>query len=74
MYEEQTTMFKTILQYVLTFTAAMGGGAIIIAVFAQWFGKIWADRLVQNAKAKLDMDVESHKVRLRKSEILSFNC
>ncbi len=53
---------------VLEILGALGGGAIIIGAFAQWLGKYWASHLIQDAKAKLDSELESYKVGLRKSE------
>jgi hypothetical protein len=46
----------------------LGGGTVIIGAFAHWLGKFWASCLIQDAKAQLDLDLESYKVGLRKSE------
>ena len=35
-----------------------------------WLGKLWLGKLLQEGKAKLDLQVESHKTSLRKSEFL----
>ncbi|MAZ86049.1 MAG: hypothetical protein CL693_00175 [Cellvibrionaceae bacterium] len=58
------------LEIVLSVLGALGGGALIIGGFAHWLGNLWAKRLIQEEKAKLDLDVESHKVKLKKSEFL----
>jgi hypothetical protein len=58
------------LEIVLSVLGALGGGALIIGGFAHWLGNLWAKRLIQEEKAKLDLDIESHKVKLRKSEFL----
>ena len=58
------------LEIVLSVLGALGGGALIIGGFAHWLGHLWAKRLIQNEKAKLDLEIESHKVRLKKSEFL----
>jgi len=59
-----------VLEIVLSVLGALGGGALIIGGFAHWLGNLWAKRLIQEEKAKLDLDIESHKVKLRKSEFL----
>jgi hypothetical protein len=58
------------LEMVLSVLAALGGGALITGGFAHWLGNLWAERLIQNEKAKLDNEIESHKVRLKKSEFI----
>ena len=58
------------LEIVLSVLGALGGGALIIGGFAHWLGNLWAKRLIQDEKAKLDLEIESHKVKLRKSEFL----
>jgi len=57
-------------EIVLSILGALGGGALIIGGFAHWLGKLWASRLIQAEKAKLDLETEAHKVRLKKSEFL----
>lgn len=57
------------LEIVLSVLGALGGGAIIIGGFAHWLGNLWAKRLIQNEKSKLDLEIEAHKVRLKKSEV-----
>lgn len=58
------------LEIVLSVLGALGGGALIIGGFAHWLGNLWAKRLIQGEKAKLDQQIESYKVRLRKSEFI----
>lgn len=58
------------LEMVLSVLAALGGGAVIIAGFAHWLGNLWAKRLIQNEKSKLDLEIESYKVKLKKSEFI----
>ena len=50
--------------------ASLGGGVLIVGAFTKWLGDLWAKRLIQEEKAKLDLDIESYKVKLRKSEFL----
>jgi predicted ribosome quality control (RQC) complex YloA/Tae2 family protein len=58
------------LEIVLSVLGALGGGAVIIGGFAHWLGNLWAKKLVQNEKAKLDTELESYKVKLKKSEFI----
>lgn len=60
----------TVLEVVSTILLSFGGGAVIVAAFAQWLGKLWAARLIQNEKQKLDLDIESYRVKLKKSEFI----
>ncbi len=61
---------QIIYDLVLPVLASLGGGALIIGGFAHWLGNLWATRLIQNEKNKLDLDIESYKVKLKKSEFL----
>lgn len=58
------------LEIVLSVLGALGGGAVIIGGFAHWLGNLWAKKLVQNEKAKLDTELESYKIKLKKSEFI----
>lgn len=58
------------LEIVLSVLGALGGGAVIIGGFAHWLGNLWAKRLIQDEKAKLDTELESYKVKLKKSEFI----
>lgn len=64
-----------------TIIGALGGGAGIIFGMSSWLGKVWAARLMENEKAKfskdlelikssLTRDVESYKIKLKKSEFI----
>jgi len=57
-------------EIVLSVLSALGGGAIIIGGFAHWLGHLWAKRLIQGEKTKLDIEMESYKVKLKKSEFI----
>ncbi|UCZ56232.1 hypothetical protein LGV61_10945 [Desulfurispirillum indicum] len=43
---------------------------MVIGAFAHWLGKLWATRLIQDEKQKLDLEIESYRVRLKKSEFI----
>lgn len=59
-----------VLETVAAALLSLGGGTIIIGAFAQWFGRLWATRLIQNEKQKLDLEIESYRIKLRKSEFI----
>jgi hypothetical protein len=60
---------------------SLGGASALIFAFSSWLGKVWAERILSREKAKyaeqmeefkkkLTFETESHKVRLKKSELL----
>ena len=49
---------------------SLGGGVLIVGAFTHWLGNLWAARLIENEKKKLESDLESYKVKLKKSEFL----
>ena len=49
---------------------SLGGGVLIVGAFTKWLGDLWAKRLIQNEKKKLDEEMESYKIKLKKSEFL----
>jgi hypothetical protein len=49
---------------------SLGGGALIAAGLVHWLGNVWAKRLIQNEKAKLQLDLESYRIKLKKSEFI----
>ena len=60
---------------------SLGGGGVAIFGLSNWLGKVWANRLMQDEMAEharkleslrneLRRDTESHKIRLRKSELI----
>ena len=61
---------EEILKISAAILGSLGGGVLIIGAFTKWLGELWAKRLIQEEKAKLDLDIESYKVKLRKSEFL----
>lgn len=61
--------------------ASIGGGGFMIFSLSNWLGKIWADRLMEKEKAayakeleslrnSLTQEIESYKIRLKKSEFI----
>lgn len=59
-------MFETVFAAL----AALGGGALIMAGFAQWLGKLWASKLIQQEKHELDLETESYRMKLKKSSFI----
>ncbi len=42
---------------------SVGGAGIIILGFSSWFGKLWAERILQNEASKLRKEVFEHEIR-----------
>ena len=74
-------MDSPLWQTVLGVLAALGGGGLIVLGFSGWLGRVWADRLgeqlkasntqaLERVKAEFVREVESYKIRLKKSEFL----
>jgi hypothetical protein len=72
-------MDSALWQTVIGVLVALGGGGGIVFALSGWLGRVWADRVAEQLKAsntqaleriKADFvrDVESYKVRLKKSE------
>lgn len=55
---------------VLGVVGALGGGAVVVGTALHFLGKFWVGRLIQDEKAKLDMEIESHRLKLRNSEFI----
>lgn len=50
--------------------SSLGGAVLIVGAFTKWLGDLWAKRLIQNEKKKLDEEMESYKIKLKKSEFI----
>jgi hypothetical protein len=48
---------------------SLGGGALLVAAFSSWLGKIWANRIMQKDKSKHEQDLEEIKNKFKKLEI-----
>ena len=46
--------------------ASLGGGALIIAAFSSWLGKVWAGRILESDRAKYQAEIEQIKSDLNK--------
>lgn len=49
-----------------TLAAAVGGAATVIVALAGWLGRVWATRIAQEERARLDAEVERIKARLQR--------
>jgi len=45
---------KDIFEISLAIIASLGGSALLLATFSSWLGKIWAKRILQNERAKMN--------------------
>lgn len=74
-------MDANIWEFVWAFLTVLGGGGAIVFGLSNWLGKIWSDRLAEKLKAENARDlervktqfiheVESYKVKLKKSEFI----
>ena len=72
---------KEVLELAGATLASLGGGAAIIFGFSNWLGKVWANRIMTKEKAeyakeleslrnRLTHDIESYKIKLKKSEFI----
>lgn len=73
--------FREVIEVSGVILGSIGGGAAIIFGFSNWLGKVWANRLMVEEKAKFSRDLESlkselvrenesHKIKLKKSEFI----
>ena len=44
---------------------SLGGGGLIVFAMSNWLGGVWADRLMQQEKAKHDADLERLRAQLQ---------
>lgn len=60
---------EDLLRVVGLVLATFGGGAVIVVGLASWLGQLWATRILQGEKAKLDTNLESirHELGITKS-------
>lgn len=72
---------KELFELASVILLSLGGGGVIVFTFSSWLGKVWASRLMAAETAKHSQDLErlreelsrnseSHKVKLRKSELI----
>jgi len=45
---------------------SLGGGALLVAAFSSWLGKVWASRILEKDRAKYQSEIEILKSELNK--------
>jgi hypothetical protein len=56
---------EQVTQIAAAILAALGGASLIILSLSGWLGRVWADRLMVQERAKHDQEIERLKSRLR---------
>lgn len=78
---ENSVTFTDVFEIGGAVMISLGGAAGIIMGFSSWLGKVWAERILSKEKARyttdleefkkrLVLETESHKIRLKKSELI----
>jgi len=62
--------WEDVFKIVAAFLASLGGGVVLIGAVVHKVGDVWAKRLIQTHKKALDEELESYKVKLKKSEFI----
>ena len=60
-----------VLKIVAGVIAALGGGGAIVAGLSSWLGKVWADRLMAEEKAKYEKELERLTKQLERKNYVS---
>ena len=60
-----------VLKIVAGVIAALGGGGAIVAGLSSWIGKVWADRLMVEEKAKYEKELERMTKQLERKNYVS---
>lgn len=55
---------KEIFEIAGAILACLGGGSAIVLSFSSWFGKVWANRILEKEKAEHSKDLEQYKREL----------
>jgi hypothetical protein len=59
--------FQDILNIALTILASLGGGAVLIFLFSNWLGKVWANRIMAEERAKYEQELAELRAKLEKA-------
>jgi hypothetical protein len=62
--------WQNLLSISAVLIVSLGGGGAIVLGLSNWFGRILADRYVEQLKHEIQQEIESYKTKLRKSEFL----
>jgi hypothetical protein len=55
---------KEVFEIAGAILASLGGGSAIVLSFSSWFGKVWANRILEKEKAEHSKDLEQYKREL----------
>jgi len=56
--------WETVLKFVTASIVSIGAGGAIIFALSSWLGKVWASRILNNEKLKLESELEKTKREL----------
>ena len=59
--------WEEIFKLFISMLASVGGAGILILGFANWFGKIWAKKINDEYKTRLDKEIEHYRSELEKA-------
>ena len=62
--------WSDLVTIVATLIISLGGGGAIVLGLSNWIGKILADRYAEKLKHEIQQEIESYKMKLKKSEFL----
>jgi hypothetical protein len=60
--------WQTVLSISASLIVSLGGGGAIVLGLSNYFGRILADKYVEQLKHEIQQELESYKTKLRKSE------
>ena len=55
------------LNTILAVLGALGGGGVLVAAMSGWLGKLWADRILANEKAKWEFQLSHYRAASEQS-------
>ena len=65
------TSWTDVLKIVFGMIAALGGGGFIVAGLSSWLGKVWANRLMAEEKAKYEKELKRLSKQLERKNYVS---
>lgn len=57
---------KNVFEVAFALIISLGGGGAIVWGLSSWLGKVWANRILEDEKAKHQKEIEGYKSELRK--------
>ncbi|MFS0594222.1 hypothetical protein AB1L05_21845 [Cytobacillus horneckiae] len=65
-------MIAQIFEVAGAIIASIGGAAFILIGFSKWFGKVWAEKILEDVRKKHSIEIEEYKAELQ-NQINLFN-